>query len=99
MSVININKHSFKKEVLESEKPVLLDIWLPWGGRNSEGIAAEIASEREDIRVLRMNANDSPELSAQLNIKHVPSMALFRGGKKVSETAETGIKSSVLAIL
>ena len=44
MSVININKHSFKKEVLESEKPVLLDIWAPWSGRNSKNLAEEIAS-------------------------------------------------------
>lgn len=99
MSVININKHSFKKEVLESEKPVLLDIWVPWGGRNSEEVAKEIASEREDIKVVRMNANDSPELSAQLNIKNVPAMAFIRGGKIIARTVETGIKASVLAIL
>ena len=99
MSVININKHSFKKEVLESEKPVLLDIWVPWGGRNSKDVAEEIASEREDIKVVRMNAHDSPELSAELNIKHVPSMALFKNGKTVSKTIETAIKASILAIL
>ncbi len=99
MSVININKHSFKKEVLESEKPVLLDIWVPWGGRNSKTVAEEIASAREDIKVVRMNAHDSPELSAELNIKHVPSMAFFKGGKIISRTIETGIKASVLAIL
>ena len=99
MSVININKHSFKKEVMESEKPVLLDIWAPWSGRNSKNLAEEIASEREDIKVVRMNAHDSPELSAELNIKHVPSMALFKNGKIISRTIETGIKASILAIL
>ena len=99
MSVININKHSFKKEVLESEKPVLLDIWVPWGGRNSKDVAEEIASEREDIKVVRMNAHDSPELSAELNIKHVPSMALVKSGKIIARTIETGIKASILAIL
>ena len=99
MSVININKHSFKKEVLESEKPVLLDIWTPWSGRNSVSVAEEIAAERDDIKVVRMNAHDSPELSAELNIKHVPSMALFKNGKIISRTIETGIKASILAIL
>ena len=99
MSVININKHSFKKEVIESEKPVLLDIWAPWSGRNSASVAEEIASERADIKVVRMNAHDSPELSAELNIKHVPSMALFKDGKIISRTIETAIKASVLAIL
>ena len=99
MSVININKHSFKKEVLESEKPVLPDIRAPRSGRNSEKLAEEIASEREDIKVVRMNAHDSPELSAELNIKHVPSMALFKNGKMISRTVETGIKTSILAIL
>ena len=99
MSVININKHSFKKEVMESEKPVLLDIWAPWSGRNSVSVAEEIAAERDDIKVVRMNAHDSPELSAELNIKHVPSMALFKNGKIVSRTIETGIKASILAIL
>ncbi|MBQ3499995.1 MAG: thiol reductase thioredoxin [Oscillospiraceae bacterium] len=99
MSVININKHSFRKEVLESEKPVLLDIWVPWSGRNSASVAEEIAAERDDIKVVRMNAHDSPELSAELNIKHVPSMALFKNGKMISKTIETAIKSSVLAII
>ena len=99
MSVININKHSFKKEVIESEKPVLLDIWVPWSGRNSVSVAEEIAAERDDIKVVRMNAHDSPELSAELNIKHVPSMALFKNGKIISRTIETGIKASILAIL
>ena len=60
MSVININKHSFKKEVLESEKTVLPDIRVPRSGRNSKNLAEEIASEREDIKVVRMNAHDSP---------------------------------------
>lgn len=74
MSVITISKANFQTEVLHSEKPVLLDFWAPWCGpcRMVGPVVDEIAGERTDLKVGKINVDEQPELAAQFNVMSIP---------------------------
>jgi thioredoxin 1 len=81
----NINEvtdTTFQAEVLESETPVLVDFWAPWCGpcRVVAPVLEEIASERDDLRVVKLNVDDNQQTAAQFGILAIPTMVLFRGG-------------------
>ena len=101
MSVIHINKNSFQNEVLNSEKPVLLDFWAPWCGpcRMVSPIVDEIASERSDIKVGKINVDDQPELAAQFGVMSIPTLVVMKGGKVVNQMVGARPKSQILAML
>ena len=101
MSVIHINKSNFQNEVLNSEKPVLLDFWAPWCGpcRMVSPVVDEIASERGDIKVGKVNVDEQPELAAQFGVMSIPTLLVFKGGKLVNQAVGARPKSGVLALL
>ena len=101
MSAININKNNFQNEVLNSEKPVLLDFWAPWCGpcRMVSPIVDEIATERGDIKVGKVNVDEQPELAAQFGVMSIPTLVVMKGGKVANQMVGARPKSQILAML
>ena len=101
MSVIHVNKNSFQNEVLNSEKPVLLDFWAPWCGpcRMVSPIVDEIASERSDIKVGKINVDEQPELAARFGVMSIPTLVVMKDGKIVNHMVGARPKSQILTML
>ena len=101
MSAININKNNFQNEVLNSEKPVLLDFWAPWCGpcRMVSPIVDEIAAERGDIKVGKVNVDEERELAGQFGVMSIPTLVVIKGGKVVNQMVGARPKSQILAML
>ena len=85
MSVITITKDNFRQEVVESDKPVLLDFWADWCGpcQMMGPVVDEIAGERPDIKVGKVNVTEQQELAAAFQIMSIPALMVFQDGKVV----------------
>ena len=101
MSVINVNKQNFQQEVMSSDKPVLMDFWAGWCGpcRMLSPIVDEIAEEREDIKVVKVNVDEEPELAMQFQVMSIPSLFVLKDGKVVAQSLGVKPKAQVLALL
>ena len=101
MSAININKNNFQNEVLNSEKKVLLDFWAPWCGpcRLVVPIVEEIADERPDIKVGKINVDEEVELASQFGIMSIPTLVVIENGKIVNQVMGARPKEAILGML
>ena len=101
MSVIHINNQNFKNEVLHSDKPVLLDFWAPWCGpcRMVLPIVEEIAEERQDIKVGKINVDEEPELAAKFGVMSIPTLVVIKDGKIFNQAMGARPKGAILAML
>ena len=101
MSAININKNNFLSEVLNAEEDVLLDFWAPWCGpcRMVVPIVEEIAVERNDIKVGKVNVDEEPELASQFGVMSIPTLVVMRGGKILNQAVGARSKRDILAML
>ena len=101
MSAMHINQENFHEEVLQSEKPVLLDFFASWCGpcRMVLPVLDEIAKERSDIKVCKINIDEQPELAYQYQVRTIPTLMVLRDGEVVSRSSGAKPKSKILDML
>ena len=101
MAVITITKENFDVEVLRSAQPVLLDFWASWCGpcRMLSPIVDEVAEERTDVKVGKVNVDEQPELAAEFGVMSIPTLLLFENGKLTRQAVSARPKSGVLELL
>ena len=85
-SITEVTDATFQAEVIESETPVLVDFWAPWCGpcRVVAPVLQEIAEERDDLRIVKLNTDDNPQTAANYGILAIPTMLLFRDGAEAA---------------
>ena len=101
MSVITLTKENFEQEVLRSDKPVLVDFWASWCGpcRMVSPLVDEIAEERSDIKVGKVNVDEQQMLAAQFSVMSIPTLLVFKNGQVVNQAVGARPKQQILALL
>ncbi len=99
MAVLAITKQNFNTEVVQSEKPVLLDFWAEWCGpcRMVSPIVDEIGEETNNIKVGKINVDDEPELAQKFGIMSIPTLILMKNGTEVKRLIGARSKSELLS--
>ena len=101
MSAISVNRNNFNQEVLNSDKPVLMDFWAPWCGpcRMVVPLVEEIAKERSDIKVVKINVDEEQELAMQFGVVSIPTLVVMKNGRIVNQVTGARPKAQILAML
>lgn len=101
MSVITVTSQNFETEVTASEKPVLIDFWASWCGpcRMLSPVVDEIAEERTDIKVCKINVDDEPELAGRFGVMSIPTLVVLVGGQLRNKSVGVVPKDKILSML
>ena len=101
MSALSITKNNFQEEVINSEKPVLLDFWASWCGpcRMVSPIVDEIAQERPDVKVCKVNVEEQRELAAAFKVMSIPTLVVMKGGKIINRALGARPKEQIQELL
>lgn len=101
MAIIKLTKENFDEEVLNSDKPVLIDFWANWCGpcRMLSPTVDEIADEREDIKVCKVNVDNEMELASAFGVSSIPMLTVIKDKKIVAQSVGVQTKAKILAML
>ena len=101
MSALNINKNNFVEEVMNSEKPVLVDFWASWCGpcRMVIPVVEKIAEEYPEYKVVKVNVDEEQELAAQFGVMSIPTLMVVKNGEVVNKSVGAKNKQQILAML
>ena len=101
MKEIDLTYNDFDSVVMESDKPVLVDFWATWCGpcRMLGPVIAQIAEERDDIKVCKVNVDDEPELARMFNVMSIPTVLVFKNGELKDRSVGFKPKQQILDLL
>ena len=101
MSAIQVNKDNFQEVVLNSDKPVLVDFWASWCGpcRMVAPRLEEIANERSDVKVCKVNVDEEPDLAAAYGVESIPTLILFRDGEIDNQMVGVRPKAAIVSMI
>ena len=101
MAIVHANAQTFPQEVLQSNETVLVDFWAAWCGpcKMLAPILEEVAEERPDVKVCKINVDEEPELARQFRVMSIPTLILFEQGKAASQSVGVRPKEDILAML
>ena len=101
MNTITITKDNFDAEVLQASQPVLLDFWAEWCGpcRKLAPVLDQIAAERTDIKVGKVNVDNEPELARQFGVMSIPTLVVMKNGEAVAQSVGVQPKEAILRMI
>ncbi|MEG0978843.1 MAG: thioredoxin [Oscillospiraceae bacterium] len=101
MSVLTITKENYESEVINSEKPVLIDFWASWCGpcKMLSPVVDEIAEEVTDAKICKINVDEQPELAAEFRVMSIPTLAVIKDGKLVNTTVGVRPKDDIIKMI
>ncbi len=101
MSIVNLTMENFQREVLNSDKPVLVDFWASWCGpcRMVAPLVEQIATENADVKVGKVDIDAQPELANAFRVMSIPTLMVFKDGKMAKSAVGARPKAAIMAML